>query len=127
MSENIGSPRVAAAQHEVDREFAGIHDAEIEWALRHPEGRGLLRRIVFGLCRLAEPSLAPNAGVKDGLAMMVLTARNEGLREAGSALGAQCERVGLDLWDLALTEGRVERMKRNERRAAASRQAATDD
>lgn len=130
MSERVGHLGNPAAQDKLraqEREFLALEDADVEALLRTDWGRRIAMRLVYSLGRLDSLSMAPNAGVKDGLAMALISARFEGLREGAHQLGEQFKRVSQELWLLAHAERWADDAKAGERRLEAESTPATGE
>jgi hypothetical protein len=116
---HLGNPRAQDLLREQDRDFLALEDADVEWLLQHEEGRRIAMRLVYVLLRLDSPSFEP--GIKDGIAAALHTARNEGMREAGTVFGGQLRRVSRELWLLAHEEKWAAEDREGQRRAEAKR------
>lgn len=101
---HLGNPKAQDVLREMERDFMALDDADAESLLRHDWGRRIAMRLVYAVGRLDSLSFAPNAGVKDGHAMAILSARFDGLREGAVLLGEQFKRVSRELWLLAHEE-----------------------
>lgn len=117
MSGHLANPFAQKALQALDEEAGMIADADVDWLLSHEQGRRLAVRLTYLLLRLDSPSLETNAS--DGAAMALLTARNEGLREAGGIFAAQLKRVSRQMWLLALDEAWAAEEQLGDRRREA--------
>jgi hypothetical protein len=116
---HLGNPKAQNKLRAQEGEYFALADADAELLLRTDWGRRIAMRLVYSLLRLDSLSFEPNAGVKDGIAMALLSARFDGLREGAHLLGVQFRRVNPELWLLAHSEKWADDAKAGERRAEA--------